>query len=221
MFSKSNALCLTAILALALPAIGISSTITAIVNPGESALTLGGSDSGGYSFDLSLGDGDEYLVTGTFSNSFPSSTQVGFFPTVKLISGAAADTDTITLDMDQDFFDAAAANWDGVYTEHIPFILSAGVTATGQRLISTVDDPTEQSVGLITGGSHAKSLSGLNGDELVTDYQLNFTFAAGTPEGSSGTSPIPEPSQTIPVVMGLVGLVVFKLRKLGSRSAGA
>lgn len=212
-------LCLAAIVALALPSLGISDTYSTTID--ASILSLGGSNSGNYSFDTPvLADGDQYAITGSFGDKFPSGTFVGFYPTVTLIAGTDTTADTITVDLLQDFLDPGVTTWDGTYSEHIPFTLSPGVTANGQRLISTVDDPTEQSVGLITGGSASKSLSGLSGDELVTNYQLNFTFL-DAPVGAAGSSPVPEPSQTIPVALGLVGLVVFQLRKLRSRSAGA
>jgi hypothetical protein len=237
MHLKFNPLCLTAILALALPALGISSSVTGIeangtcdsgtcTSGGLSAggLTLGNTANGSYNFDVNFADGDEYDVSGTFSNAFPAGTHVGFFPTVTLISGTAAGTDTITLDMLQDFFDASATSWNSPYTEQIPFDFSnADESASGQRFISSNGAPTPQSVGLLAAAgpgdtyqTASASLTGLNGNTLITDYQLKFTFDEGAPGGSSISSPVPEPSQMIPVAIGLVGLLIFKLR----RSAG-
>jgi hypothetical protein len=235
-----NRLCLTAILALALPALGISSTVTGIEANGaceagtctasglaSGALTPGGSTSGNYNFDVSFLDGDVYDVSGAFNNSFPSGTLYGFFPTVTLTSGAAAGTDTITLDMLQDFFASGALNWDSTYRETIPFDLSADMSASGQLQISTQDDSTLQSVGLLsatgpgdTVQKDSKFLTGLNGDTLVTDYRLRFTFDKGAPNGSSGGSPIPEPSQMTSLGLVLAGLIVFRVRKLRSGARG-
>jgi len=85
---------------------------------------------------------------------------------------------------------------------------------------STNLDTTPQSVGLLgpvfgPGDfflSGSKLLSPLNGDLLVGDYQLTFNFNAGAPMGSSGSS-VPEPSQTIPVAIGLASLLIVNLCK--------
>jgi hypothetical protein len=245
---KSNPLCLTAILALALPVLGISSVVTGVEGGASGgttvcgtggtsctsgslsagALTQPGSTSGSYNFDITAGDGDVYDVSGTFSNTFPSTTFLGFFPTVTVVSGSAAGTNTITLDMLQDFSTSIASpNWDGTYNEKIPFDLAAGTTGEGQVFYSTNVDPALQSVGLLgpvgPGGDHyltaSKDLTSLNGDLLISDYQLTFTFPANAAPGTSVSS-VPEPSQTIPLGIGLAGLLLFNLRKLipgGSR----
>lgn len=240
---KSNPLCLTAILALALPVLGISSVVTGIEGGATGgttvcgtggtsctagslsagALTVGGSTNGSYNFDITAGDGDVYDVSGTFHNTFPSTTFLGFFPTVTVVSGSAAGTNTITLDMLQDFSTSIPSpNWDGTYNEKIPFSLAAGTTADGQVFYSTNLDTTPQSVGLsptcIGPGScyyaTSKDLSPLNGDLLISDYQLTFTFPANAAPGTSVSS-VPEPSQTIPLGIGLGCLLLFNLRKLG------
>jgi hypothetical protein len=225
---------------LAAPALGISSTVTGIEANGTcesgtctsgslsaSALTLGSSTSGSYNFDVTVGDGDVYDVAGTFYNTFPSSTFLGFFPTVTLLSTTAVGADTITLDMLQDFFYGTdlSTSWSGTYNEKVPVDLSiSGTTATGQVFYSTDVDTTPQSVGLLPTAhgpgdyylSGSASLGPLDGDLLVSDYQLTFTFPEGAPAGSYISSPVPEPSQTIPVAIGLAGLLLFKLRKFRS-----
>jgi hypothetical protein len=242
---KSNPLCLTAILALALPILGFSTVIVTGVEGGASggttvcgtggtsctagslsagALTVGESTNGSYNFDITAGDGDVYDVSGTFNNTFPSTTFLGFFPTVTVVSGSAAGTNTITLDMLQDFSTSIPSpSWSGTYNEKIPFDLAAGTTADGQVFYSTNTDTTPQSVGLLgpvdgPGSFYltaSKDLSPLNGDLLISDYQLTFTFPANAAPGTSVSS-VPEPSQTIPLGIGLAGLVLFNLRKFRS-----
>jgi hypothetical protein len=163
-------------------------------------------------------------VSGTFDNSFPLGTSLGFFPTVTLLSASAAGADSITLDMLQDFTSGGdSTSWAGSYHENLPFLLSgAGTTAEGQVLYSTNLDTTPQSVGLlgpISGsGIHdlvgSKTLSPLDGHLLVGDFQFTFTFPEGAPEGTHSSSPVPEPAQTIPVAIGLAGLLIFNLCKI-------
>lgn len=231
---------------LAASALGISSTITGIQASGSvpttcgygnctagalsaGALTIGNSTTGSYNFDVTAGDGDVYDVSGTFKNTFPSTTFLGFFPTVTYVgSTPAAGADTITLDMFQDFVygSDSTTSWSGLYNEKIPVDLSiSGTTATGQVFYSTDTDTTPQSVGLLPTAhgpgdyylSGSASLGPLDGDLLISDFQLTFTFPEGAPTGSYISSPVPEPAQTIPVAIGLAGLLFFKLRKFRSR----
>ena len=236
--------CLTAILALALPALGLSSTVDTGIQASGSvpttcgsgnctagalstgALTQGTTTNGGYNFNVTAADGDLYNVSGTFNNTFLSGTFLGFFPTVTFQGTSTVAADTITLDMLQDFtFGTNSTSWAGTYNEQIPFALSAGTTAEGQALYSTNLDATLQSIGLlgpVSGPgnfslSASKSLSPLDGNLLIGDFQYTFTFAQGAPNGTSGSSPVPEPSQTIPMAIGLVGLLFFNFRRLRSR----
>ena len=188
------------------------------------ALTLGNSTSGSYNFDATAGDGDVYNVSGTFNNTFFSGTFLGFFPTVTLVSGTALGADTITLDMLQDFtYGDDTTDWSGSYNEDLPFTLSAaGTGAGGQVLYSTNLNTTPQSVGPlgpVTGpGSFdlfaSKTLGPLDGHLLVGDFQLTFTFPEGATEGTYISSPIPEPSQTIPAIIGVAGLLLRNMRRL-------
>lgn len=242
MLSKSNPLCLTAILALALPTLGLSTVIVTGVEGGATggttvcgtggtsctagslatgALTSGTSNSNGYNFDVTAGDGDVYDVSGTYKDSLNPGVFLGFFPTVTVVSGSSTGTNTITLDLLQDFYSASLTNWSGSYNEKIPFDLAAGTTANGQVFYSTNVDTTPQSVGLSPTfdgpGSFyyttSKDLT-LNGSTLIGDYQLTFTFPANAAVGTTASSPVPEPSQTIPLGIGLACLLLFNLRKL-------
>jgi hypothetical protein len=237
-----NRFCLTAILVLTLPALGLSSTVGISVSGSvptacgygnctagalsADALTLGNSNPGSYNFDVTATDGDVYNVSGTFNNTFPSSTFLGFFPTVTLVSATAVGADTITLDMLQDFtYGNDSTSWAGTYNEELPFDLPlSGTTAAGQVLYSTDLDPTPQTVGLlgpVSGSgdyflSANNSLSPLDGDLLIGDFQMTFTFPEGAPSGAYASSPIPEPSQTIPMAIAVVGLLLFRFRKVQS-----
>lgn len=224
---------------LAFPALGISNTVTGIEANGtcevgtctsgglsSGALTLGGSTSSSYNFDVSA-DGDQFDVSGTYNNTFSSGTFLGFYPTVTLLSGTSAAT--VTLDMLQDFFYGTdgTTDWSGSYNEKIPLNLSSGTTGEGQVFYSTDLDTTPQSVGLLgpvdgPGNYYlttSKTLNNLDGDLLISDYQLAFTFAADSAPGTSVSS-VPEPSQMIPLAMGLVGLLIFSVRKFRSRDIG-
>jgi hypothetical protein len=243
MHYKSGFLSRCAILALALPIAGFSAAISvngtcyfgdcSSAGLASNAVTLGGSDGGSFNFDVTVGSGktaDIYDVSGTYLDSFPAGTKYGFFPTVTYIgntSGNAAtpdalSQDTLSLDLLEDF-GGNYKNWDGSYSETIPLVLPvAGSSASG----TLIEDG--QKVGVLgpvfgtttTTLSYTTNLSGLNGSPLVSDYNLNFTFPGGTatPPGGYGSSPapstVPEPAQTIPAAMGLVGLLLFKARKI-------
>lgn len=224
------------------PTCGYGSCTSAALTAG--ALTLGGSTSGGYNFNITASDGDIYNIMGTFNNTFPSNPRGGFFPTVTYEGnmahpGDAVAQDTITFDMLQDFTVGSTANWSGNYKENLPLDLPnvAGSQASGQVIFSTLDSmnnlingPT--SVGELgpvfgTGNyvlSGSSNINPLSGYYLASDFQFTFVFPGGTatPIGgfiSSPSSAVPEPAQTIPAAMGLVGLLLFKARKLRLGSA--
>jgi hypothetical protein len=221
------------------PALGISNPVTGIqvgslptdcesgnctaAALAAGALTLGTSTAGTYNFDLTAGDGDIYNVSGTFDNAFPRGTLLGFFPTVTLLSTTAAGADTIKLDMLQDFASGSdSTSWAGAYDEKLPFDLSAaGSSASGQVLYGTNLDPTFLTDGplgpLFGPGDYdftvSTTLSPLDGHLLISDFQYTFTFPEGATKGSSISSPVPEPSPTIPVAIGLACLLIFNFCK--------
>jgi hypothetical protein len=224
------------------PSIGISDPVTGIQVSGSvpttcgygncaapslvaGALTQGTSTTGSYNFNETAADGDVYKVSGTFNNTFPSGTSLGFFPTVSLVSTTAVGADTITLDMLQDFTSGDdTTSWSGTYNEKLPFTLSsAGTTGEGQVLYSTNLDTTPQSVGEkgpVSGpGSFylfgSATLTPLTGHLLTGDFQFTFTFPEGATAGSSISSPVPEPSPALPAAFGLAAcLLLFKLREI-------
>jgi hypothetical protein len=200
-------------------------------------LTLGGSTTGPYSFNVTAADGDIYNVAGSFNNTFLSSTFLGFFPTVTYEGnlahpGDAVAQDTITLDMLQDFvFGNNSTDWSGTYNEKLPLVLSVpGSQASGQVIYSTLtnnatlmDGPeTVGELGPVFGTgmynlTGTAALNPLTGNYLASDFQFTFVFPGGTatPVGGFISSPsaVPEPAQVIPAAIGLAGLLLFKVRK--------
>lgn len=229
------------VLALTLPLTALCDTAISVNNAcqvsdcsaaglANGALTIGTSASGNYSFSVTLADGDIYSIAGNYNNTFPGGTFVGFFPLVTYTGNktqgnvAAVATDVLALDLLQDF--TSPGNnvvWDGTYNESIPIHLSAaGSSATGNV---TYDGQSVGVLGPVSGPgnftlTNSKALAGLDGNTLVSDYNITFTFNGGTSVGTSASSPAPEPVQTIPVALGLIALLAAKTRKsrTGARS---
>jgi hypothetical protein len=184
------------------------------------ALTIGTSSSSAFSIPIVLADNDEYTLSGSYNNTFPSGTTFGFYPTVTYTGNSvlgnvsAVATDTLSVNMLQDyFFPGLNINWDGTYTENIPFLLSAAnSSATGYL---SVDGQNVGTLGSVSGPvdivlSKSTPLTGVDGNTLVIDYNLTFTFDGGTTVGSGSGSPsIPEPVQTIPVALTLLALLAL------------
>lgn len=215
-------------LTLALPVFASSAILTGLAvnracesgncNPSDlaaNALTLGDSTTGTYDITITLPDSDTYNIKGSYANSFLKGTFLGFYPTVTYVgSSPSVASDTITLDMLQDFYSPGAANWDGAYNEKIPFNFPGRESGTGQVSYDG------QSVGLLgpagrgsTTFTQTTTLSGLTGPTLISDFMLNFTFDRLAVNGDFASSPTPEPAQTIPAALGLIGLFLFKARR--------
>ena len=223
MLLKSQ-LCLTAILALALPAVGFSAAIE-LVNNGTcevgncaspDSIGVGQVSTGGYSFTYTFGDGDKYGITGTYSNAYPPQI-LGFFPTVTYLGATpAAGSDTISLTLFQDFYDPTPGTWNGSYCEGFPAVIAAGGSATdtttyGGTALKTL------TVGPGTSGQSSCSNLTFGAAQNASAYfaaqiALSFTFPAGTSTNAFSASPSPEPVQTIPVGAGLL-LVLASARK--------
>jgi hypothetical protein len=176
------------------------------------------------------------FVSGTFLGFFPTVTYEGNSGkgTNPLCLTCAVSEDTITLNMLQDFtFPGSSIKWDGTYNETIPLELPvSGSSASGQVLYSTVDGTgatvdaggTVGELGPVFGtGDYtltgSKNISPLDGNILASDFMFTFVFPGGTatPVGGSISSPVslvPEPAQTIPAALGLVGLLLFRARKI-------
>jgi hypothetical protein len=226
-----------AVLALALPVAGFSAAVEAnsvcqtaptgtscsAAALTASALTPGGSTSGSYNFNVTVGT-DVYKVTGTYFDTLSPTDHVflGFFPTVTVVSASTTTPDTVSLDLLQDFSDPTLAQWDGNYSENIPLVLPVkNSTGEGQVFYDGI------SVGLLgpVSGTGVYDLSGskspvspLAGSLLVADFNLTFTFPVGSTAGQTASSPAPEPTETALVGLGLAGLFLLKARKFRFRN---
>jgi hypothetical protein len=210
-----------AILTLAFPVLGLCTAveINGSCISGDcttpDSLTQGTSTSGSTNTTLSLGGTNNFDVSTSFDASFPSGTHLDAFPIVTYIgSSPLSSSETVTLDFLQDFLmPGSNVSWDGTYHEDIPLSVSANGSASAQLLVDG------QSVGLVgpvgpgtTDTSIFKGLTGLSGNTLSEDYQVTFTFGANTAPGSSISS-VPEPGQTIPLALGMLGCVVAAFRR--------
>ena len=157
-----------------------------------------------------------FSVVGTIGNNFPGGTFLGFYPTVTYIGATPlTHTDTITLDMLQNFADPQLSNpsWDGSYNEIIPFVMtSPNSSAAGQVLY---DGQTVGQLGPVFGTgmyllTGTKVLMNLDGNPLDTDYKLSFTFGPGTTPGEFTSSPTPEPAETLLLSVGALGFALLK-----------
>jgi hypothetical protein len=185
-------------------------------------------------FTYSFVNGDTYAVTGTYAASYSTAggSTIAFDPVVTYTgAGPSAGTDTLTLNLLQDYFDTTCCTWAGNYTETIPLTLSnsaaAGSTISGELLYDN------QSVGLIgpfgpgsnTGTkTTALDFGALNtADTLHASYNIYITFAKGTASGASASSPaapaVPEPAMFVPGGLCLLALVFAARRRNRSRVA--
>jgi len=188
---------------------------------GPDTLTPGTNIAQTFNFNVTV-NGALFNVSGTTFNNFPSTTFLGFFPTVTYLGATPlTGTDTITLDMLQNFTDPQLVNpnWSGSYSENIPLILGPNSSASGQALY---DGQTVGQLGPVTGSgvynlSQVSTLNNLDGNPLQTDYKLSFTFGPGTLPGQASSSPTPEPAETLLLCVSGLGLVLFKSRKLSRR----
>jgi hypothetical protein len=213
-----------ATLALALPILGMSAAVQingtcygpgSCTNPANltDAVTASTPVSGTLNTPFSVG-ADNYTASVVYSTTYTSGSFISVVPTVTFVSGPAPG-DTVTLDFLQDIYDNSPGSFDGIYNEDVILNVPTDTTASGQLLVDG------QSVGLVGpygAGFYnvpgSANLSGLNGDYLAFDYQFVFTFAANTPTGTTVSSPnAPEPAQTIPAALSLVGIALVALRR--------
>jgi hypothetical protein len=232
MLSQSKLFTRLAIVALTLPVLGFCANLgTSIsangtceygapcpnVDTPATAVGIGQHSSDTFNFDITLGDGDKYSVAGTYYNSYPPQ-ELSFLPTVTYVGSSATTTaDSISLIMYQAFYDTTGGSWAGNYCQTVaPFSIPSGDSVTG---IAEFDG----NAGLGTQpGNSAKHCASLDfggkdaSDYMDTAYNLTFNFQAGTTPGTPIGSLTPEPVQTIPVALGLLGLLAFKVRRFRS-----
>jgi hypothetical protein len=132
----------------------------------------------------------------------------------------SATADTINFNLLGSIYDSAASNWDGTYSEHIPFVNSAGVTGTGELFVDG------QGVGAVSKGagsypatSISALLTGITGPTLSEAFDFSFSFAAGSVDLTAGSSPFvsptatPEPATVIPAALSLAGFALVAIRR--------
>jgi hypothetical protein len=182
------------------------------------AVGVGQSSSDSFTFFYTFADGDKYKITGSYFNYYPPQ-ELAFLPNV-VYDGTtpSAGADSLSLIMYQAFYDTHVSPWDGNYCETVaPFSIPSGDSVSG---IVTFDG--NAGLGSQPGNSskHCAPLSFTalqNGsDYMDTAYDLTFNFAAGSAPGS-GIVSTPEPAQTIPAALSLIGLLAF-VRARKSRS---
>jgi hypothetical protein len=180
----------------------------------------GQSTSGTLDFDYTFPDGDSYDISGDYSASYSSTdgSTISIEPVVTYIgTGLSADTDTIDLTMLQNFFDLKCCTWAGLYTESIPLTgegsFGAGSEMYGQLYYDSVG------VGPVgpfpaPGNYFETTTTDLDfgaldtNPTLAADFELDFTFGAGTAPGASeaASSLTAEPAS-----LALSGLGLFAL----------
>jgi MYXO-CTERM domain-containing protein len=221
-------------LVLALPLLGLSAAIqinTTCYGPGScsnpanltDSVTYGNTIAGSQTNNITIGT-DTYKVTNVYSTSYgDSGSSITVVPTVTYTgSSPAATADTITINFLQDIYDNSDGSFDGTYGETIPFVVPTGATDSGELF---VDGQGLGLVGPYGPGTYSVSksspLTGLDGDYLAFDYQFTFSFAAGIPTGTTTSSPsaVPEPAQTIPAGLGLLGLTLAAFRRRTKETA--
>jgi hypothetical protein len=198
------------------------------------SLSDGTSISSPFNFDVTLTDGDEYDISGSYSASYSKAagSTIAVNPTFTYIgSSPTTATDTINFTLAQDYFDPSCCTWAGTYFESIPLTLGAtagaGSTISGELLY---DGKSVGLVGPFPPGSYTVSKSAaLDFGSLDTDPTLlaDFNFAAqfapgtlpNTSASSVSTSATPEPAMDLVCGLGLILFVYVARRRNRSRIA--
>jgi MYXO-CTERM domain-containing protein len=204
-------------LALALPILGLCSTLnvngTCYGPCSTTALSTGQSTFGYTDGTITVG-ADTFSLHASYGASYDHS--AGSFitidPTVTYTGTGLSGNDTITIDFLQNYFDNVGSSFDGTYTEHVPLQLSA---ATGGTVELFIDGQGVGAVGPYGPGSYdvtkSADLSGLTSTTLAYDYQFVFTFNGASPGATASSTP--EPAQTIPAALSLAGFALVALRR--------
>ncbi len=170
------------------------------------------------SYSLTFGDGDAYSITWSFSASYTSSgTELSINPVATYTGGSpSVGNDVINFNFFQNYYDSSPGTWDGAYTETVPLAVlgnvGAGSTASAELFY---DGQGLGLVGPFGPGYHfaqnTVTLTGLDADTLAAEYEFTFDFQAGTQDGASESSPVPEPYEALPLGLALAGLVCSPL----------
>jgi len=214
--ARSQKFLRTALLALAIPAIGLPASVN-LTGP-----TVGFNsayDATSFNHVITFGNGDVFDVTGNYYATYTATggTVTHINPTVVYAgSSPSVGNDSISVILTQQYFDSTPGNWDGHYTSTTPVKFS-GVVGPGSSVTAEVFYDG-QSLGALTGSSgvlnSAKDLTGLNGNTLTNVYDITFNIDAGTQPGASlSSSTVPEPAAALPVGLGLAGVLYAVARR--------
>jgi hypothetical protein len=174
-----------------------------------------------FNFNYIVG-ADTYNLSGSYSASFGSGGTHIFGTVNATYTGTApsAASDTLSFDLLQDYHFLNAGNWNGTYSENVPVSVGPGTTFTGDLCY----DGTHcvGTIGPLSAGlydkSQSASLTGLTGDYLAADFNFTFNFPQGIAPGAGidVLASVPEPVQTVPVALALVGFSCAILRRFAS-----
>ena len=228
-----------AVVALTIPVAGFCTAIQAIGTVGTTvcevgtcpvadtqatSLGLNQSSSGSFDFTYTFTNGDQFLVAGTYSNSYDNNgSHVEFLPDVTYTGNngnthaASAGIDILSLIMLENFYDPEVSPWDGNACEHFPVTLPSNTAASatlsyGGLPIATLSAAgpgyTNQSACNYLAFSAAQN----NSDYLDSAYNLTFTFGGGIAPNTTIIA-APEPSALYPIGAVLFGGVFLITRK--------
>jgi hypothetical protein len=195
----------------------------------NTAILYGGvSGPANFDFFYTAMSGDLYEISGQFFASYGSSGSV-FSVDMNVVysasnAGPSSALDVLDLDVLQDVYDPGPGTYDGYYTEVVPATIGPNLGSTAILKANVLYD--NQGVGQLTfsgPGNYYQTasadLTGLNGDYLYEDFQLQYLLGPGALPGS-GVSVLPgsapEPAETIPaaIALGLCAIVVLKRKGL-------
>jgi hypothetical protein len=214
--ARSTKFLRTALLALAIPAIGLPATVT-LAGPTVGPNSAYNATS--FNQTVSFGDGDTYDVFGNYFATYTDAggTNIHINPTVVYTgSSPSAGNDAVSISFTQAFFDSRPGTFDGTYTASTPVNITGGVGAGSSLTAEVFYDG--QSIGSATGSSgvlhSSANLTGLTGDTLTGVYNLTYNLNAGTQPGAGiSSSTVPEPTEALPLGLGLAGVLYAVARR--------
>jgi hypothetical protein len=216
---------------LLLPALALPAVLTVNAAPGAID-SLNFDDTLGptaFNFNQAV-NGDNYNIAGTYSTSYTAaggtfiSLNVG---ATYLGSTTTTSTDTLTVDLFQNYFDSSPGTWDGTYHESSGEVSLSNAGAGSWVSVQGFWGVTQPLQGLPLLGPFSSPgtsnvpgsavLTGLSGDLLMGELQVVFEFTPGTLAGASASSiAIPEPG-FLPVGLGLLGVGMYFVRKRAAK----
>jgi hypothetical protein len=178
-------------------------------------LSVGGDESGTFSFVYTLLDTDKYLVTGTYAASFPGTTNISFHTDVAFLGNSTDTTshaDNLTIDYlsGYDFTGDGSGTYFANSTLWLPPGANAGSFTTGELFYN---DMSTGLMGPYFGETHMNfstsrdlTLSG----PLEADYRFAYSL-------TGGATPVPEPAEFGSLVLGfcIIGIpAVYRIRRV-------